>query len=142
MTPSSTCTATNASQISSGQEKRRGEFCNARTADMVTSHRQRKRQQIGAGSDLDGRQKVAVWRTNVAAARVLPNPSRGPILSRWLVVLLVHSATEEPSAQRTEPSEHVIHVAEIHQLDQVPIEVPGKEKRMAARRSFGTAHEF
>src|SRR5688572_32120066 len=59
-----------------------------------------------------------------------------------LVVLLVHSAPKHPSAKRPQPVEHVIHVAEVHQLDQVAIEVPHEEERMSTRRSLGLADDL
>jgi hypothetical protein len=54
-------------------------------------------------------------------------------LAGRLVILPVHSASEDPSAQRTEPSQHVVHVAKVHQLDEVAVEVLGEKERMAAR---------
>src|SRR5678810_1092168 len=56
------------------------------------------------------------------------------------VVLLVHPAPEDPPAEWTEPAEHVIHVAEVHQLNQIAVEILGEEKRVTARRSLRLAH--
>src|SRR6185503_6790021 len=56
-----------------------------------------------------------------------------------LVILLVHAATEQPAADRTEPAQHVIHVAKVHQLDQVAVEILCKEKGVAARRALRLA---
>src|ERR1041385_270478 len=55
------------------------------------------------------------------------------------VVLPIHPAPEEPACKRSEPAEHVVHVAEVHQLDEIAVEIPAEEKRMTARRSLGTA---
>ena len=44
--------------------------------------------------------------------------------------------TSRPAA---DPAEHVVHVAEIHHLDQVAVEVLREEERVAARRSLGLA---
>src|SRR5215216_2114474 len=44
-----------------------------------------------------------------------------------LVVLFVHPSPEDPPAQRPEPAEHVVHVAEIHQLDEIAVEVLAEE---------------
>src|SRR5688572_6767211 len=53
----------------------------------------------------------------------------------WLinVVLPVHSPAEDPPAERAQPLQHVMHVAQVHHLDQVAVEVPGEEKHVAAR---------
>src|SRR5690606_38098539 len=67
---------------------------------------------------------------------VNPSCGRGP---RSLVVLLVHPSPEQPASQRTQPAEDVVHVAEVHQFDQVPIEVAAEEEGVAARGTFGAA---
>src|SRR4029453_10658365 len=102
MTPSSTCTSTNDSQINSGHGILRpsdASSCvarmlsrrsdgngsawsqgNARGEDMPEFLRQRKRQQIGGEFDDRGCQKVAVRRTNVIASEATAAPSRCTIL--------------------------------------------------------------
>src|SRR5688500_12286566 len=49
------------------------------------------------------------------------------------VILSVHSPPEQPPTQRPQPIQHVIHVAEIHQLDQVAVAIAREEERVAAR---------
>src|SRR5690349_9749401 len=58
---------------------------------------------------------------------------------RLLVILPVHPPPEQPAAERAEPAEHVKHVAEVHHLDEITVEIPDEEKRMAAGRPFGPA---
>src|SRR4051794_9505120 len=59
-----------------------------------------------------------------------------------LVIPFIHPAPEHPPAERPKPLEHVILVSEIHQLDQVAVEVLGKEERVAAGRSLRLADAF
>src|SRR5437868_7086248 len=62
--------------------------------------------------------------------------------ARSFVVLLVHPAAKHPSAERTEPAEDVIHVAEIGDLDQVTVEILHEEQPVPARRLFGRADDL
>ena len=54
-------------------------------------------------------------------------PSR-PRLGRFVVapVVLADAPPEEPTAERTQPPQHVVHVAQVGQLDEVPVGVPGR----------------
>src|ERR1051325_1662401 len=62
--------------------------------------------------------------------------------SASVVILAIHSAPEQPAAERAQPAKHVIHVAEVHQLDQVAVEIPAEEKGMAAGRALGAADDL
>src|SRR5258705_2736949 len=59
-----------------------------------------------------------------------------------LVIFPVHTPPEHPAAERPEPAEHVIHVAKVHQLDDVAVEVPCKEERVPPRRALRPADAF
>src|SRR3954466_15323355 len=67
-------------------------------------------------------------------------PPRRPLPR--LVVLFVHAAPEHPAAERTEPVEHVIHVAEVRDFSQVPVEILDEEQPMAARRLLGRTDDL
>src|SRR5256885_319244 len=69
-------------------------------------------------------------------------PLRHPLERTLLVIRLVHPTPEDIASQRPEPLEHVIHVSQVHQLDQVAVEIFRKEKRVAAGRSFRLADAF
>src|SRR5262249_45519458 len=69
-----------------------------------------------------------------------PNARRVNAPSRVLfVVLLVHPAPENPPAERTQPAKHVVHVTEIHQLDEVAVDILDEEEGMTPWRSFRLA---
>src|SRR5262245_52130721 len=59
-----------------------------------------------------------VRRRTSCEVRMVESYSSRSDLAR-LIVLLVHPASEQPPAQRSEPLEHVIHLAKIDHLDQV-----------------------
>ena len=68
--------------------------------------------------------------------RPRPDPAddRGPTRCEAIVhVPILPPPPEEPAAERTEPAEHVVHVAEVDDLDQVAVEV------LARRRTSGRA---
>src|SRR5262245_40137057 len=58
---------------------------------------------------------------------------------RLLVVPLVHPAPEQPAAKRSQPSEDVIHVAEVHHFDEVAIEISDKKEGVPTRRALRPA---
>src|ERR1041384_6280588 len=65
----------------------------------------------------------------------------GSGLGSLFVILAIHSAAKEPAAERTQPAEHVVHVAKVHQLDQVAVEIPAEEEGMAAGRALRAADD-
>ena len=73
----------------------------------------------------------------------LPDIHSDSTLSTFhFVIFPIHSSPEQPPTKRPEPVQHVIHVAEVHQLDQVAVEVLDEEERVAARRSLGLADDL
>src|SRR5215204_4050016 len=83
-----------------------------------------------------GRRRSRSPRRSLPCPRPRGERNGGAAASRTAVILAVHSPPEDPAAERPKPLQHVVHVAEIHQLNQVAVKVSGKEKRMAARRSL------
>src|SRR4051812_39468068 len=99
----------------------------------------------------------AQWRSRQDPAPLLPSSSfdrsgltRSDFLScgclRWrgsnarlVVVLLIAPTPEDPAPERTEPPENVVHVAQIHQLDEVAVKVFAEEEGVPSRRSLRCA---
>ena len=50
--------------------------------------------------------------------------------------------TDVSAAQRAEPAQHVVHAAEVGQLDQVAVRIADEEQRVAPGRAFGRADAF
>src|SRR6476646_1602833 len=58
----------------------------------------------------------------------------------WLLVVLpVHTSTEQPAAEWPQPAKHVIHVTEVRHFDEIAVEILHKKERVAARRALRPA---
>src|SRR6476469_5152709 len=57
-------------------------------------------------------------------------------MCRSFVIPGVSTAAKQPAAQRAQPLQHVVHVAEVHDFDQIPVEIPSEEEGVPARRAF------
>src|SRR4029079_16097680 len=58
------------------------------------------------------------------------------------IVVLIHLLSEQPAPEGTQPLQHMVLVAQVHQLDEVAVEVLDEKERMAARRALGPAEAF